>query len=104
MNDTEVKPASRVAAVRSPAAVMTAVALGVDQAVEEGGRVVIEPIEAKAHDLNALLDQMRSETFSEDIDFRPPRGRERSPKRALRSVFALTALARWVRKTARMLS
>ena len=68
---------------------MTAVALGVDQAVEEGGRVVIEPIEAKAQDLNALLDQMLSETFPDDIDFGPPRGREigEARKKALRSVF-----------------
>jgi antitoxin MazE len=43
---------------------------------EEGGRIVIEPIAAQAYDLNALLDQMRPETFPEDIDFGTPRGRE----------------------------
>ena len=67
------------AAVRIPASVMAAAALGVDQAVdirEEGGRIVIEPITAEAYDLGALLDQMRPETFPEDIDFGPPRGRE----------------------------
>lgn len=58
---------------------MAVAALGVDQAVdirEEGGRVVIEPIRAEAYNLSALLDQMRPETFPEDIDFGPPRGRE----------------------------
>ncbi len=76
---THVRKWGRSAAVRIPASVMTAAALGVDQAVdirEEGGRVVIEPIKAKAYDLNALLDQMRPETFPEGIDFGPPRGRE----------------------------
>jgi len=67
------------AAVRIPASVMAAAALGVDQAVdvrEEGGRIVIEPIASEAYDLNALLDQMRPETFPEDMDFGPPQGRE----------------------------
>ena len=67
------------AAVRIPASVMAAASLGVDQAVdvrEEGGRVVIEPVRAEPYDLDALLDQMRPETFPEDIDFGPPQGRE----------------------------
>jgi antitoxin MazE len=66
------------AAVRIPASVMTA-ALGLDQAVnvrEEGGRIVIEPIQAEACDLNTRLDRMRPETFPEDIGFGPPQGRE----------------------------
>jgi antitoxin MazE len=76
---TLVKKWGNSAAVRIPASVMTAAALGVDQAVdirEEGGRVVIRPIAAEAYDLNALLDQMRPETFPEDVDFGPPQGRE----------------------------
>jgi antitoxin MazE len=76
---TLVKKWGNSAAVRIPASVMAAAALGVDQAVdvrEEGGRVVIEPITAEAYDLSALLDQMRPETFPEDIDFGRPRGRE----------------------------
>ena len=74
-----VKKWGNSAAVRIPASVMAAASLGVDQAVdirEEGGRVVIEPIRAERYDLEALLDQMRPETFPEDIDFGPPRGRE----------------------------
>jgi hypothetical protein len=52
--------------------VMTAAALGVDQAVdirEEGGLIVIKAITSEAYDLNALLDQMRPETFPEGSDF-----------------------------------
>jgi antitoxin MazE len=76
---TLVKKWGNSAAVRIPASVMAAAALGVDQAVdvrEEGGRIVIEPIASEAYDLNALLDQMRPETFPEDMDFGPPQGRE----------------------------
>ena len=43
---------------------------------EEGGRIVIEPIKADPYELDALLDQMRPETFPEDTDFGPPQGRE----------------------------
>jgi antitoxin MazE len=67
------------AAVRLPASVLAAASIGLDQAVdirEEGGRILIEPIKAEPYDLNSLLDQMRPETFPEDIDFGPPRGRE----------------------------
>jgi antitoxin MazE len=76
---TLVKKWGNSAAVRIPASVMAAAALGLDQAVdvpEEGGRIVIEPITAEASDLDTLLDQMRPETFPEDIDFGPPQGRE----------------------------
>ena len=65
--------------MRIPASVMAAASLGVDQAVdvrEEGGRVVIEPVRAEPYDLDALLDQMPPETFPEDVDFGPPKGRE----------------------------
>jgi antitoxin MazE len=74
-----VKKWGNSAAVRIPASVMAAASLGVDQAVdvrEEGGRVVIEPVRAEPYVLDALLDQMRPETFPEDIDFGPPQGRE----------------------------
>ena len=67
------------AAVRIPASVMAAASLIIDQAVdvrEERGRVVIEPLRAEPYDLDALLAQMRPETFPEDIDFGPPLGRE----------------------------
>ncbi len=67
------------AAVRIPASVLAASSIAVDQAVnvrEEDGRIVIEPIKADPYELNALLDQLRPETFPEDLDFGPPQGRE----------------------------
>ncbi len=74
-----VKKWGNSAAVRIPASVMAAASLDLDQAVEireEGGRIVIEPIKADPYDLDALLDQMRPETFPEEADFGPPQGRE----------------------------
>jgi antitoxin MazE len=74
-----VKKWGNSAAVRIPSSVMQAAALDVDQAVdvrEEGGCVVIEPIKADPIELDALLDRMRPETFPEETDFGPPRGRE----------------------------
>lgn len=74
-----VKKWGNSAAVRIPASVMAAASITVDQTVdirEEGGRIVIEPIEADPYELEALLNQMRPETFPEDIDFGPPEGRE----------------------------
>lgn len=65
--------------VQSPASVMAAASLTIDQAVdvqEEGGRVVIEPIRTSASVLDALLDRMTPDTFHEDADFGPPAGRE----------------------------
>lgn len=58
---------------------MAAASLDLDQAVEireEGGRIVIEPIKADPYDLDALLDQMRPETFPDETDFGPAQGRE----------------------------
>ena len=67
------------ASVRIPASVMASAALGVDQLVdirEEGGRIVIEPVRAPAYDLDQLIDQMKPETFPDEIDFGPPVGGE----------------------------
>jgi antitoxin MazE len=75
----QVKKWGNSASVRIPASVMTAAALRLDQAVdvrEEGGRIIIEPIEAEAYDLDRLLDQMTVESFPEDVDSGPPVGRE----------------------------
>jgi antitoxin MazE len=74
-----VKKWGNSAAIRIPASVMAAVSIQVNQAVdvhEEDGRIVVEPIKAPSYDLDALLDEMRSETFPDDIDFGPPKGRE----------------------------
>jgi antitoxin MazE len=74
-----VKKWGNSAAVRIPASVLAAASIGVDQAVdirEEGGRILIEPIMAAPCDLDAPLDEMRPETFPEEVDYGPPRGRE----------------------------
>ncbi len=74
-----VKKWGNSAAVRIPASVMAAASLDLDQAVEireEGGRIVIEPIEADPDALDALIVQMRPETFPDETDFGPPQGRE----------------------------
>ncbi len=67
------------ASVRLPISVMTAASLRVDQAVEvreEGGRVIIEPVQCPVYDIDRLLDEMDPETFPEDLDFGGPMGRE----------------------------
>jgi antitoxin MazE len=67
------------ASVRLPASVMSAASLRLDQAVEvreEGGRVVIEPIQGTVYDLDQLLDRMDPQTFPDDQGFGPPRGSE----------------------------
>lgn len=74
-----VKKWGNSAAVRLPASVMAAASLRIDQAVdvrEEDGRIVIEPVVAPRYELDALLDQMASETFHDDVDFGGPAGRE----------------------------
>ena len=74
-----VKKWGNSAAVRIPASVLAAASIGLDQAVdirEESGRILIEPIKAEPYDLDALIDQMRPETFPEEVDYGPPRGRE----------------------------
>jgi antitoxin MazE len=75
----QVKKWGNSASVRIPASVMEAASLTIDQAVdirEENGRVVIEPAPTPRHDLDALLAQMRPETFHDFIDFGPPVGKE----------------------------
>ncbi len=58
---------------------MAAAALRLDQEVEvreEDGRVVIEPVSTPTYRLDALLDQMKPETFPDEVDFGPPVGEE----------------------------
>jgi antitoxin MazE len=77
----QVKKWGNSASVRIPASVMAAASLSLDQAVdvrEEGGRIIIEPLQAPVYDLDRLLDQMTPETFHEEVDFGPPVGREAS--------------------------
>lgn len=75
----QVKKWGNSASIRIPSAVMAAASLHIDQQVdvrEEDGRVVIEPIRAPVHDLGALLESMKPDTFHEEIDFGAPVGRE----------------------------
>jgi len=75
----QVKKWGNSASVRIPSAVMAAASLHIDQQVdvrEEDGRVVIEPLRAPVHDLEALLERMKPETFHEEVDFGAPVGRE----------------------------
>jgi antitoxin MazE len=75
----QIKKWGNSASVRLPASVMEAAALSIDQAVdvrEEGGRIIIEPIQPAVYDLDKLLDQMKPETFPGDIDFGPAVGQE----------------------------
>ena len=75
----QVKKWGNSASVRIPASVMAATKLTLDQVVdvrEDGGRIIIEPVQAPAYDLDEMLDQMSADTFHDDIDFGPPVGRE----------------------------
>ncbi|MGD0564392.1 MAG: AbrB/MazE/SpoVT family DNA-binding domain-containing protein [Roseiarcus sp.] len=75
----QVKKWGNSASVRIPASVLAAASLSIDQAVEvreEGGRIIIEPVRAPVYDLDQLLDQMKPETFPEDVDLGPPVGSE----------------------------
>jgi antitoxin MazE len=75
----QVKKWGNSASVRIPASIMAAADLRIDQAVEvreEGGRIIIEPVKSPAFELERMLDQMRPETFHDEIGFGPPVGQE----------------------------
>jgi len=75
----QVKKWGNSASVRIPASVMAAASLALDQSVdvrEEDGRIVIEPIRAPVHDLDALLARMSPDTFPDEIHFGKPVGGE----------------------------
>lgn len=74
-----VKKWGNSASVRIPAAVMEAAHLKLDDAVdvrEEGGRIVIEPIQPKTYQLDALLTEITPENLHGEIDFGPAVGKE----------------------------
>ena len=74
-----VKKWGNSAAVRIPAAVMTAAALTLDQAVdvrEEAGRIVIEPIREETFDLDDLVAGITNENRHDAVGAGGPRGRE----------------------------
>lgn len=65
-------------AVRLPAAIMEAVHLALDQAVEvraENGRVIIEPV-APSYSLHDLLAGITPENRHGEVAFGAPEGRE----------------------------
>jgi len=75
----QVKKWGDSAAVRIPASVMAVASLSINQWVEvreEGGRIIVEPLRAPLYDLAQLLEEMKPETFPEDVDFGPSVGRE----------------------------
>jgi antitoxin MazE len=77
--NVHVKKWGNSASVRIPATVMAAAEMSIDQAVTvraEDGRIIIEPVKLPVYTLDELLDQMKSETFPEEIDFGPPVGEE----------------------------
>ena len=58
---------------------MEAAKLQLDQAIEvreENGRIVIDPVRAAAHDLDALLNAITPETLHGETDWGPDTGRE----------------------------
>jgi antitoxin MazE len=67
------------AAVRIPSSVMRAARLGLGDVVrvrEEAGRIVIEPVREKTHDLDKLLMGIASKNQHETVDLGPAVGKE----------------------------
>lgn len=67
------------ATVRIPAAIMEAVHLHLDDIVdvrEEGGCIVIEPVQSKAYDLTQLVAEITPKNQHSAVNFGPAVGRE----------------------------
>jgi antitoxin MazE len=67
------------ASVRIPAAVLKAVHLDLDEAVdvrEESGRIVIESVGHKEYDLAELVKGITRENLHAEVDFGGPVGKE----------------------------
>jgi antitoxin MazE len=74
-----VKKWGNSASVRIPAAVMQAVQLQLNDAVdvrEEAGRIVIEPVRVKEYDLNEMLKRIKPENLHQEVEFGRPVGKE----------------------------
>jgi len=74
-----VKKWGNSAAVRIPASVMQATHLDLDEVVdvrEEGGRIVIEPVQEKTYELGKLLKGITSKNQHRAVDFGPGVGKE----------------------------
>jgi antitoxin MazE len=74
-----VKKWGNSASVRIPAAVMQAAQLELDEPVdvrEEGGRIVIEPLQRKEYRLTELLNAITPANLHREVDFGGPVGKE----------------------------
>jgi antitoxin MazE len=74
-----VKKWGNSASVRIPAAIMEAMRLKLDEAVEvreEGGRIVIEPVRPSEYDLEQLLAAITPKNRHDEADFGGPVGKE----------------------------
>ncbi len=75
----KIKKWGNSASVRIPVAIMEAAHLRLDEAVdvrEEDGRIVIEPAQPKAYDLEQLLAAITPENLHGEFDIGPPVGKE----------------------------
>ena len=67
------------AALRIPAGVLESAHLRLDDLVdvrEEGGRIVVEPLETRHYDLAGLVRRINSKNRHSSMDFGPPVGKE----------------------------
>ncbi len=74
-----VKKWGNSAAVRIPASVLEAAHVRLDQPVdvrEEGGRIVIEPLQPVRYDIAALVAGITDENRHEPVDMGKPTGKE----------------------------
>lgn len=74
-----VKKWGNSAAVRVPASVMRAAQLRLEEPVdvrEEGGRIVIEPVQRKQYDLAELLKGITRENLHDEAEFGRAVGKE----------------------------
>jgi antitoxin MazE len=74
-----VKKWGNSASVRIPAAIMEAMRLKPDEAVdvcEEDGRIVIEPVRPSEYDLEQLLAAITPKNQHDKVDFGVPVGKE----------------------------
>ena len=74
-----VKKWGNSAALRIPAAIMDAARLQVDTIVnvrEEGGRIVIEPVQEAEYDLDTLVAGITPTNLHSEVDLGPAVGKE----------------------------
>jgi antitoxin MazE len=75
----KVKKWGNSASVRIPAVLMESARLQLDDTVdirEEGGKIVIEPVDTAEYDLDSLVSGITPANRHGEISFGPPAGRE----------------------------